>query len=227
MANLYGIPRSESNHSVTSVLELVELKEAADRLVRTYSGGMRRRLEIACGLISRPKVLFLDEPTLGLDTQTREAVWKYIRELRDRYSTTVFLTTHLMEEADQICDRIAIIDRGRIVKIGTPEEIKDVVGSDVIELTLDSGNDEISRAISEYTGGKVERNGSDFRIKVNNGDEVIPTIIDVLKSKGHKVRRVSLTRPTLAEAYLELTGREFRESDQQALQTARMTNLFG
>lgn len=227
IANLYGVPKGDSERLISGILDLVELKDAADRLVRTYSGGMRRRLEIACGLISRPKVLFLDEPTLGLDTQTREAIWKYLVALRDRYSTTIFLTTHHMEEADQICDRVAIIDHGKIVKCGTPTEIKSVVGTDVIELTLDVGDDEISSAVANYVCGEVKRTGFDYQINVKNGEEAIPSIIDFVKSKGYNVRRVSLSKPSLAEAYLELTGKEFRESDQTAVQTTRMINFFG
>jgi len=226
IANLYGIPRSESSRLVVAILDLFELSDAADKLVRNYSGGMRRRLEIACGLISRPQVLFLDEPTLGLDTQTREAVWRYVRELRDRYSTTVFLTTHLMEEADQICDRIAIIDHGKMVRIGTPDEIKSVVGSDLIEFTLDNGTDEMAGMVAEYLRAKVQRTGTSYRVNVSNGEEVIPSIIGFVKSKGYNVKRVSLSKPSLAEAYLELTGRAFRESDQAAVQMARMISLF-
>ncbi len=227
IANLYGIPGGESSRMVEAALDLVELGDAADRFVRNYSGGMRRRLEIAIGLISRPKVLFLDEPTLGLDTQTREAVWEYVRALRDKHSTTVFLTTHLMEEADQICDRVAIIDHGKIVKTGSPEEIKSLVGSDVIELTLDVGSDTISEAIGQCVGSKVERTGSDYRVEVSNGEEAIPLIIELIRSQGPYVKRVSLSKPSLAEAYLELTGREFRDADQEAVQTARMINFFG
>jgi ABC-2 type transport system ATP-binding protein len=226
IANLYGLPKVASRRFIQGILDLVELGEAADRLVRGYSGGMRRRLEIAIGLISRPKVLFLDEPTLGLDTQTREAIWSYIRTLRDRYFTTVFLTTHQMDEADQICDRIAIIDHGKIVKVGTPAEIKGVVGRDVIEFTLDVGSDELSQAVSQNTGAVVERDGVNYRLKVEKGEETIPSIIEFVASKGYPVRRVSLSKPSLAEAYLELTGRAFRESDQEAVQTARMINLF-
>jgi len=226
IANLYGIRKDESRGIVTEVLNLVELGEAADRLVRTYSGGMRRRLEIACGLISRPRVLFLDEPTLGLDTQTREAVWRYVRELRDKFSTTVFLTTHLMEEADLICDRLAIIDHGKIVRVGTPEEIRSVVGSDIIELTLDEDSEEIFNAVSGYVSGHVERIGSSYRVKVRNGEEAIPPIIEFVRSNGYKVKRVSLSKPSLAEAYIELTGRAFRYADQEKEQTARMMNLF-
>ncbi len=162
---------------------------------------------------------------MGLDTQTREAIWKYVRVLREKYSTTVFLTTHQMEEADQICDRIGIIDHGKIVRVGTPAEIKSVVGSDVIELSLDVGNDEVSGMLAHY--GKVERTGSTYRVKVSRGEEVIPELIQLISSKGCTVKSVSLSKPSLAEAYLELTGRAFRESDQEAVQTARMVNLLG
>lgn len=228
IANLYGIPRSERDRIVSEVLDLVELGDAADKLVRNYSGGRRRRLEIACGFISRPKVLFLDEPTLGLDTQTREAVWKYVRALRDQFSTTVFLTTHLMEEADQICDRLAIIDHGKLVKVGTPDEVKSIVGSDIIELTLNTSSDGILETIADQFQGKLERIApASYRVKVKNGEEAIPQIIDLVRAKGLKVLRVSLSKPSLVEAYLELTGRSFREDDMDSLQTSRMINLFG
>jgi ABC-2 type transport system ATP-binding protein len=140
---------------------------------------------------------------------------------------TVFLTTHLMEEADQICDRVAIIDHGKILRIGTLSEIKQVVGSDVIELTMDIGSDEVSRMISNELGGQVERKGATYRIKVTDGEEAIPSIIDWTRAKGYKVRRVSVSKPSLAEAYLELTGRAFREEDTGEVQTARMGSLFG
>lgn len=133
-ADLYGIPRNTAKERAADLLKLVELTDFADKKVQTFSGGMRRRLELACGLINRPKVLFLDEPTLGLDVQTRTATWNYIRTLKKEYGMTLFMTTHYLEEADALCDRIAIIDHGKIVVVGPPEELKHSLGGDVITL---------------------------------------------------------------------------------------------
>jgi ABC-2 type transport system ATP-binding protein len=148
-ADLYGMPRSDSKPHADELLGLVELHDAARRKVSTYSGGMRRRLELACGLINYPKLLFLDEPTLGLDVQTRAAVWKYIRMLKEQYRMTLFLTTHYMEEADTLCDRIAIIDHGHIVKTGSPEELKASVGGDVITVTVKEKEPDLSAEIAQ------------------------------------------------------------------------------
>src|SRR3989304_1357491 len=131
-ANLYGVPPSEQKNRIDSILKLVELDERADDLLRTYSGGMRRRLELARGLIHYPKVLFLDEPTIGLDPQTRKHVWEYMRKLKAEHGITVVMTTNYMEEADSLCDRIAIIDHGRIIATGTPAELKDSLGGDIV-----------------------------------------------------------------------------------------------
>ena len=135
-ADLYGIPRSVSKKRAIDLMNLVELAAFKDKLVQTYSGGMRRRLELACGLINRPKVLFLDEPTLGLDVQTRVATWNYVRMLKKEFGMTLFMTTHYLEEADALCDRIAIIDHGKIMVIGTPEELKASLGGDIITLAI-------------------------------------------------------------------------------------------
>jgi len=212
--DLYGLPRSDSKPHANELLQLVELQEAAKRKVSTFSGGMRRRLELACGLINYPKLLFLDEPTLGLDVQTRAAVWKYIRQLKQDYNMTLFMTTHYLEEADGLCDRIAIIDHGHIIKIGTPDELKASVGGDVIVLGVKEAEPDISSDISKIDLVKgVTKTGNDYRIKADAGEEASPQIIDLIRSKGMHVMKISLTKPTLDEAYLELTGRTLREEE--------------
>ena len=213
-ADLYGLPRSNSEPHAEELLRLVELKDAADRKVSTYSGGMRRRLELASGLINYPKLLFLDEPTLGLDVQTRAAVWKYIRTLKEQFNMTLFLTTHYLEEADALCDRIAIIDHGHIVKIGTPEELKASIGGDVISVSVKEKVPDISSEIAQIRLVKgVKRDDGVYRIKAELGEEATPEIMDLIRSRGLHVTRISLTKPTLDEAYLEYTGRSLREEE--------------
>lgn len=225
-ADLYGIPRSDSKPHAQELLKLVELQDAAKRKVSTYSGGMRRRLELACGLINYPRLLFLDEPTLGLDVQTRTVVWQYIKMLKTEYHMTLFLTTHYLEEADSLCERIAIIDHGQIIKIGTPEELKQSIGGDVIVVTLKEAEPDISSEISKIKLVKgVQKNNSDYRIKVELGEEAAPQIMDLIRSKGLHVTKISLTKPTLDEAYLEFTGRSLREeeADRMTLFRQRVT----
>jgi len=213
-ADLYGIPRSNSIPHVEELLKLVELQDAADRKVSTYSGGMRRRLELASGLINYPKLLFLDEPTLGLDVQTRAAVWKYIRMLKFEYHMTLFLTTHYLEEADSLCDRVAIIDHGRIVKIGSPEELKASLGGDVIVVGVQESTPDISQDIARIKLVKdVKKTDNNYRIKAEMGEEASPQIMDLVRSKGLHVTKISLTKPTLDEVYLEYTGRTLREEE--------------
>ena len=213
-ADLYGIPRSNSKPHAMELLKLVELEDAANRKVSTYSGGMRRRLELACGLINYPKLLFLDEPTLGLDVQTRAKVWEYIRMLKQEYHMTLFLTTHYLEEADSLCDRIAIIDHGHIVRIGTPAELKASIGGDVIEVGVVESEPDISLDIKKINLVKdVKKNGNEYRIKSEIGEEASIQIIDMIRSKGLHVTKISLSKPTLDEAYLEFTGRSLREEE--------------
>lgn len=214
-ADLYGIPRETSKKRAEELLELVELTKFKDKQVQTYSGGMRRRLELACGLINRPHVFFLDEPTLGLDVQTRTATWDYIRLLKKEYGMTVFMTTHYLEEADMLCDRIAIIDHGKIVTTGTPERLKEALGGDIMTLSIKDGNADISSVIEKVPKVKeVKKQDGTYRIKLQDGEETAPTILDALRAAGHNVTRLSLTKPTLDEVYLEYTGRSLREEEE-------------
>ncbi|MGB9778244.1 MAG: DrrA-related ABC transporter ATP-binding protein [Candidatus Bathyarchaeota archaeon] len=224
-ADLYGIPREISKKRALELLELVELTDFKDKRVETYSGGMRRRLELACGLINRPKVFFLDEPTLGLDVQTRAATWDYIRRLKKEYGMTLFMTTHYLEEADALCDRIAIIDHGKIVVVGSPSELKDSLGGDIITISIKENADvsELIRGVEHVKEVKNE-NGS-YRIKAESGELTAPLIIEALRKKGYTVTRLSLTEPTLNEVYLEYTGRAMRDTEEskEAFRAQRIT----
>jgi len=223
-ADLYGIPRETSKKRALELLELVELTDFRDKKVATYSGGMRRRLELSCGLINRPKVLFLDEPTLGLDVQTRAATWDYIKLLKKEYGMTLFMTTHYLEEADALCDRIAIIDHGKIVVIGSPTELKNNLGGDIITLSI-QGEADISGLI-EKTGHvkEVKKQDGAYLIKAENGELTAPQIIEALRKKGHVVTKLSLTKPTLNEVYLDYTGKSMRDAEEskESFATRRM-----
>lgn len=211
-ADFYGIPRDISKPRAQELLSLVELTDAAKRKVDTYSGGMRRRLELACGLVSRPKLLFLDEPTLGLDVQTRVAVWSYVKKLKEEYDMTLFMTTHYLEEADSTCDMIAIIDHGKILKIGSPEELKASLGGDIIQIGVKESEQDISPLILQIEHVRdVKKQDSTYRVKAELGEEVAPAIIDLIRTKGFHVTKISLTKPTMDEVYLEYTGRSLRE----------------
>jgi ABC-2 type transport system ATP-binding protein len=226
--DLYGIPRSNSKPHAQELLKLVELQDAADRKVSTYSGGMRRRLELACGLINYPRLLFLDEPTLGLDVQTRAAVWNYIKMLKVNYNMTLFLTTHYLEEADSLCDRIAIIDHGHIIKIGTPTELKAGLGGDIITIGVQEAEPDISAEIAKIPLVKdVKKTGNQYRIKAEIGEEASIQVIDAVRSKGLHVTTINLTKPTLDEVYLELTGRTLREEEanRQQMFSQRVTMM--
>jgi ABC-2 type transport system ATP-binding protein len=224
-ADLYGILRQTSKERAVELLKLVELTDFKDKKVQTYSGGMRRRLELACGLINRPKVLFLDEPTLGLDVQTRTATWDYIRKLKKEFGMTLFMTTHYLEEADTLCDRVAIIDHGKIVVTGTPEELKRGLGGDVITLSVKDDPDvtELIRSVENVKD--VRKEDASYRIKAEYGEVTAPFIIETLRRKGFMVTKLMLTEPTLNEVYLEYTGRSLRDTEEsgEAFRTQRMT----
>ncbi|MEM1557243.1 MAG: ATP-binding cassette domain-containing protein [Thermoproteota archaeon] len=213
-ADLYGIPREVARKRALELLELVELSDFKDKKVETYSGGMRRRLELACGLVNRPRILFLDEPTLGLDVQTRAATWDYIKRLKEEYGMTIFMTTHYLEEADALCNRIAIIDHGRIVVTGSPEELKQGLGGDIITISIRENSDvsEIISGVENVKEVTKMENGS-YRIKAEFGEVTTPLIIEALRSRGYTVTRLSLSEPTLNDVYLEHTGKAMRDTE--------------
>ncbi len=205
---IYGISTSQLLSRIDDLLEFVELSKFRDVQVKKFSGGMRRRLEIARSLLHKPKVLFLDEPTLGLDPQTRARIWEYIRRLREEEKVTVFMTTHYMDEAEALADRIAIIDHGKIIAEGTPEELKKLVGEEVIYVKFDTVNGG-PPCIRVGECRKISRDG--VALKVRNASEALPKVFEEALKLGVKVREVSYKRPTLNDVFLYLTGREIRE----------------
>ena len=213
-AALYDVPRGEADRRIRDLLSSLNLEEAADRRVRTYSGGMRRRLEIAAGLVHTPKVLFLDEPTLGLDPQARAGIGATLRRLRSDHGVTVFLTTHYLDEADQLCDRIAIIDKGHIRALGTPSELKERVGGDVVTLTPSAGGADLSGPLASLPGVlAVSRQDGTYRLKASRGEEIVPAAVQACLGAGVGLASVSVKRPSLDEVFLEFTGREYREEE--------------
>lgn len=205
-ARLYGVPREECRRRMDEVLDLVELTDRRKDLIRTFSGGMKRRLEIARGLIHYPKVLFLDEPTLGLDPQTRVHLWEYILRLKRERSMTIFMTTHYMHEAEY-CDRIAVIDRGKIVALDTPAALKRGVGGDIIRMKsgdMDALADELTRRY----GHVPRREDGTLSIEVADGETFLPRLFNELEAK---IESIELRRPTLDDVFLSLTGRAIRD----------------
>ena len=222
-AKLYHVPDKIAKERADELLKLVGLKDAAERDVSTYSGGMRKRLELIIGLIHNPKVLFLDEPTLGLDIQTRSVIWDYLKKLNKENGLTIFITTHYLEEADLLCDRIAIIDQGKILVEDTPSNLKQKLGGDMIEISVDD-NVKAKELISEFSAvEKIDMVGQKLRIKTKKGDEVLPSILEICKANKINVKTVALSKPSLDEVFLEYTGRSLRDtkagfSDKAAMQ---------
>ena len=205
---VYSVPRAVAKKRIQKVLKMVDLWDRRNEAVQTYSGGMRRRLEIGRGLLHYPRVLFLDEPTLGLDPQTRNRIWDYILDLRKRLNITVFLTTHYMDEAN-VADRIAIIDHGKIIALDTPEALKRMVGGDVITLQTDNPEEAVTELKEKHSiEAKMDSGGIHF--EVPNGEKFIPTLVKEFKGG---LQGVSLRRPTLDDVFIKLTGREIREGE--------------
>jgi len=215
-ARLNHIPKNEINHRIDEVLDLIELTDKQDQAVVTYSGGMRKRLDIAGGLLHHPKVLFLDEPTVGLDIQTRRKIWEYIKKIHTEFEMTIFLTTHYMEEADNLCDRIGIMDHGKIQVIDSPQNMKNDLGNEIISLLVDESNNHNS-FLSELKKiefiKKINEDNLKLTLFVSNGTEVIPKIFQISSQLEIKITSISLTQPTLDDVFISYTGHEIRDDD--------------
>jgi ABC-2 type transport system ATP-binding protein len=210
-AGLYGVPKSEREKRINEVLEIVALSDRAEELVKNYSGGMKRRLEIARGLIHYPKILFLDEPTLGLDPQTRNHIWEYIKKLAEREKITIIVTTHYTEEADVLCDRVAIMDHGQIKVLDTPENLKKSLEGDVVTLEVDDTKNIEDKIKNFDTVKKVHTIGKTIHITVKDGERASPKILDFAKKNGVVVNSISIRKPSLDDVFLHYTGKEIRE----------------
>jgi ABC-2 type transport system ATP-binding protein len=213
---IQGMAGKPLRSRVDELLELVGLGEAADRVARGYSGGMKRRLDIAIGLVHRPRVLFLDEPTTGLDPEARSAMWVEVERLAQQESLTILLTTHYLEEADRLAERVAIVSQGKVVVEGTPDDLKRNLEGESVTVELPEGNGHVAgaeRVLATITGD-VHVDGQSVRARVRNGAEAIPRILGALDEAGIPVSAVTTARPSLDDVYLHYTGRDFASEDE-------------
>ena len=207
-ADLYGVPRSQLASRMRQVLEMVGLWDRRQAVVATYSGGMKRRLEIARGLLHAPRVLFLDEPTVGLDPQTRSSIWEYINDLKQREDITIFLTTHYMDEAEN-CDRIAIIDHGKIVAIDTPENLKASVGKDRVQIRTADDQTAIAELKERFELEAAIHEGM-VTFNVESGEQFVPRLFEGL---SQQIKAVSVSRPSLDDVFMSYTGKTIRDAE--------------
>jgi ABC-2 type transport system ATP-binding protein len=215
MGRLYGLSRAGARARADELLALFGLEEAADRQVRTYSGGMRRRIDLACGLVHKPRLLFLDEPTTGVDPTSRAALWDELRRLQGE-GVSLFLTTHYLEEADRLCDRLAIVDRGVIVARGTPDELKAEVGADVVTVGLGESEPAAAASVLEALGRvRVASGGRSIALELTDGAAAVAGIVERLRGAGIVPATITVARPTLDDVFLRYTGATIEEHDQQ------------
>jgi ABC-2 type transport system ATP-binding protein len=223
------MPKEQVQSRIDEVISLVELEEKQNQAAITYSGGMRKRLDIACGLLHRPKVLFLDEPTVGLDIQTRRKIWEYIRKIHKEFDMTLFVSTHYMEEADKLCDRVGIIDYGKIQVIDTPEIMKNAMGSDMISFSLIDGiakQDELINRIQQIEFvNQVTKKQGEVTIKSSQCSEVIPKIFQTTSEMNIEIDSLSLNKPTLDDVFISYTGHNLRDDTTQKLNKRKEFNL--
>ena len=219
---LYNIPKDIRERKISELLKLVELDDRKKSLVKTFSGGMKRRLEIARGLLHEPKVLFLDEPTLGLDAQTRNHLWKYIKNLNEEKKITIILTTHYMEEADRLCDTVAIIDHGKIVAKGTPKELKESIGGDVITISSEM-NRKLHPKLEKFPWIKsIKEHDGNMSINLLEAEKHVAEIVKVADKEKISITSISMHEPTLEDVFLHYTGRTIREEESSSKDQMRM-----
>lgn len=212
-AKYYGVPSKIRDERIKELLDVVGLADRADFTTGSYSGGMKRRLELVRSLIHRPRILFLDEPTTGLDPQARNAVWDYLRKIHKEQNITIVLTTHYLDEAEALCDRVAIVDYGKLMALGTPTELKrKVMGGDVVEAEFANLPDKAHKALEEAKFVlQVKRRENTLTILVKSGAEAVPRIVELADENGGKIRTITLREPTLDDVFLHFTGRSIRE----------------
>ena len=215
-ARMYGMKKDKREERIKEVLKLVELEEKANVLIKYYSGGMKRRLEIARGLMHFPKILFLDEPTIGLDPQTRRSVWDYIKNLNEKEKITIFLTTHYMDEADYLCSRVAIIDHGKILVVDTPSNLKSKIGKDVITIGC-SNNEACAESLKkEAWVESVKVHDSSITIGASEIEKKLPLIIKMAEENQVDINSIDVRKPTLEDVFLYYTGRKIRDEEANA-----------
>jgi len=211
----YGVPARERKERIKYLLDMVGLSSRASELVAAYSGGMRRRLEVARGLVHKPKILFLDEPSSGLDPQSRRVMWDLLRQIRQESSTTMFLTTHYMEEADALCSRIAIIDAGKMIVLGSPSQLKrEIPGSDIVSIALESLSDglvDCVKALPFVRNLHVE--DETLRIYVDSGASSLPALMDAIRSSGGRILSASIHEQSLEDVFIHFTGKSIRDGE--------------
>lgn len=222
LGHLFRLPATEVRRRADELLEFMGLSDAAKRLVRTYSGGMRRRLDIAMGLMHRPEVLFLDEPTAGLDPESRSALWEEISRLSAEEGLTILLTTHYLEEADNLAHRLAVIDKGKVVESGTPDELKSALHGDTVSVEVESEElaERSSTALEQLNGVfSVLVEADTLHTRVRDGARAVPAVLAALEGSGITATSVTLSRPSLDDVYLKATGRSFHRAETEAAAT--------
>ncbi len=213
VSQFYDIRRQDASEKIDELLRLVDLVDASRRLVRTYSGGMRKRLELIAGLVHEPEILFLDEPTLGLDVQTRTQMWNYVRDIQERVGITIILTSHYLEEVDALSQRISIIDHGKVLVTDTSRNLKSSLKGDTVSLTFGSRED--VDAMMKFTIANEIKDAGDntVRIRIENSDSSLPEIMRFMTERGLIATRMTVTKPTLDEVFMEYTGKYIREAE--------------